>query len=157
MAVDSTGFRRKMDLLRKFNDDNVINYLNAAAFFVVNKLVDEVLAGQEGFDYPKDYPSSVKEGETGFIGIVTNRLRDSMGYESPTQFQRIIKQTSPSLAPYFRDATDHVKNRYGIGIMEITIQLYGEEVLQEAQRMLSKAIQDIKNGNLQPYKSGFAN
>lgn len=155
MVVDLKGFRKKMasagglqPLTRKLVQDGA-SYLQA-------KVVDDVLNGDTGAEYPKTYPASVSLGATGFVGVVSGNLKRSIEVVDKNTFALII--SDPGAAPvavYNVVINEWAKERYGMGYFEITAELYGDLVEKILAKEIIKFARSISTGRSYRYRNPF--
>lgn len=153
--VDVSGFKKKMKLARNMTDDILPMLIEDAATFMLTKLVDEVMNGMSGSTYPKLYPASVSKNQTGFIGVITSNLRRSIGITKVSEYEIIIKQSMPSLAPYHPKMIEWSADRYGMNFYEISIKLYSLFIRKKILKKLDKLIEDIDAGKKSIYSNPF--
>lgn len=153
--IDISGFKRKVELLQRQVDADLPKLIEDVSTYVLAKLTNEILNGASGNNYPKAYPGGIAQGATGFVGVVTSNLRRSMGIDPINKYETIIRQLSPSLAPYHEDIIRWSENKYGKNFYEIVIQLYGANIQKKIIETIDKMIADIDNGNKPIYRNPF--
>lgn len=155
MAVDLKGFREKMasagglQILTR-------NLVQDGASYLQAKIADEVLNGETGTEYPKNYPASVSQGATGFVGVVSGNLRRSIEVIDKRTFALII--SDPGAAPvavYNVVINEWAKERYGMGYFEITAELYGDLVEKILAKEVLRFARSINTGRRYQYRNPF--
>ena len=153
MAVDTSGARRK---LARASFDNVLPKLvEDAGAYISGKLVQEVLNGASGTSYPKPYPTSVADGEKGFVGVITSNLRRSIGVTKIDQFTTFVSQINEALAPYHGDMIAFSQRKYGMNFYQIAVTLYGPLIAKEITETLIRIARDIDAGKESGYSNPF--
>lgn len=153
--IDDKRFRKKMELAQSQADMIFPKLIEDAATFMNLKLVDSILNGMSGKNYPKQYPGGVSEGASGFVGVVTSNLRRSIGIEKVNKFEARIRQIQTTLAPYHDEIIAWSKEKYGLNFYEIAIRLYGPRVTREIFDTIKQIARDVdllkKSGYQNPF------
>lgn len=155
MGVNSSGFRNKMKLARRDFARVGPMIVEDAATYLLLQLVEDVLNGETGTNYPKSYPSGISPGATGFVGVVTSNLRRSMDIRKLNEYKARITNVRAGLAPYHNDVIEWSKKRYGKDFYEITVELYGKQVITEVFKALRRMIRSWENGQPFQYSNQF--
>ena len=155
MPVDSSGFKKKMKLARSNFDKVGPMIIEDAATYLLLQLVEDVLNGETGTNYPKSYPSTISQGATGFVGVITSNLRRSMDFRKLDKYTAYITNVRSGLAPYHNDVIEWSKNRYGKDFYEITVQLYGKQVIDEIAKALTRMLKSWNDGREFQYTNQF--
>lgn len=153
--VDISGFQKKIKLAQKKVDEDLPKLIKDTATYVLAKLVDEILNGASGTNYPKAYPGSISQGGKGFVGVITSNLRRSIGIDPINKYEVIIRQNVSSLAPYHDDIIKWSENKYGKNFYEITIAIHGANVQRKIFETLDKLIDDVDKGRKGTYSNPF--
>lgn len=126
-----------------------------AATFITQELVEKILNGETGLNYPKTYPGSVREGASGFVGVVTSNLRRSIGIQNESELVVIVRQIDSQIAPYHDRILEWSREKYGLSFYQIAIRLYGAEVAQTIVRVIVSAVRQIGRGQFPRYVNKF--
>lgn len=155
MPVDKSRFEAKMKLARQAFDTNGPKLLEDAGSYLTAKLVQEILNGASGTDYPKPYPSGISEGASGFVGVITSNLRRSIGAEKVSQFEIRVQQINETLAPYHDEMINWSAQKYGKNFYEIAVQLYGPAIAKEIIAFAARIMKEADNLKKFSYKNPF--
>jgi hypothetical protein len=133
MPVDLTGFRRKMNAAGGLLSV-VKPLLQDAGQYMEARIADDVLNGEDGKEYPKNYPASVSQGATGFVGVVSGNLKRSIQTREKGYTVLILSDARAAPVATYNIVIDNwAREKYGMGIFEISIELYGG-VIEKAFR-----------------------
>lgn len=155
MSVNSSGFRRKMKLAREDFARVVPMIVEDAATYLLLQLVEDVLNGETGTNYPKSYPNTIQSGATGFVGVITSNLRRSIDFRKENEYRAFITNVRSGLAPYHDDVIEWSKKRYGKDFYEITVQLYGKQVVTEIEKAFRRMLRSWSGGRSFQYSNQF--
>ena len=153
--ANTSGFDKKMRLARTTVQKQLPFLIQDAAAYTLGKLVQEVLNGQSGTDYPKQYPTAVAEGATGFVGVVTSNLRRSIQMQQNGDYEIQIRQVFQALAPYHDEMITWSVERYGMSFYSIAVQLYGEFVGARMVTWMLRVINGVDEGREIGYRNPF--
>ena len=164
--VNNTGFVNKVRLMNERFDKLLSFLVRDAAVFLQDKLKSEVLNGETGDKYPKNYPSSVSKGATGFVGVVSGQLRNAIDIDITQISQHesfvflngsiaAIGVNSGSYSNYGEIMAVWSKYKYGQDYFEITISLYGQYVNQMFIDTIKDFFAQVNRGVSPTYKNPF--
>jgi hypothetical protein len=158
--ADLTNFNKKFNEL---NDGfrNLLAFLvRDAAVFIQGKLKNEILNGEAGMNYPKTYPSSISEGETGFVGVVSGNLRNSIELDFSELQSKLVAvvfmdSSFGAIGDYGEKIIRWTTEKYGANFFEITFQLYGNFVGEKIAEAVTDFFRQVENGQTPKYKNPF--
>jgi len=154
MAVNDQGAQRKINRASIGLPIVAGKVLQDAATYINSKLVDTVLNGSSGKDYPKGYPGGT-DSEAGFVGVISSNLRRSIGIEKAGEFEYQVTQIQSELAPYHDNVVNWSKRKYGLNFYEIALKLYGPRIAKEIVAVLVKVARDLGRGSQPNYRNPF--
>lgn len=155
MPVDQSGFDRKMKLQQQAFDKAGPKIVEDAGTYLSAKLVQEILNGASGPNYPKPYPAGISEGATGFVGVITSNLRRSIGVERMNEFEVRIRQINETLAPYHDEMVNWSQAKYGKNFYEIAVELYGPAIAKTILATLTRIVKDAGSLKRLSYQNPF--
>ena len=159
ITVNRTGLDRKIQLMQERFEKLLTFLVRDAASFLTEKLKSEILNGETGTNYPKSYPSSISQGESGFVGVVSGQLRNAIDIDP----QIIVKpealvflnESLGAVGTYGRDIADWTKRKYGQDYFEITMSLYGTFVNEMFIDAIKEFFRQVNAGQNPIYKNPF--
>lgn len=155
MNVDNGGAKRKLLAMQSFTNKFPL-FLKDAGAYIMAKIVDSILNGESGENYPKSYPEAVSEGQGGYVGVVTSNLRRSIGITLEDQGMVVlISQVNKALAPYHNDMLLWTEEKYGMTFYEIAVKLYGAKVATEMLRFIKDLVIKANQGKELRYSNRF--
>lgn len=126
-----------------------------AATYLTDKVVDEVISGPEGGDYPKvGYASGISPGEKGFIGVDSGGLRRSIQLRKDNDLKWDIFSENV-VANYNKYVDSWAKEKYGKGFFDITLELYSQGVLNLFSQELARFVRAVTNNQVYQYRNPF--
>lgn len=161
--ISKRGFDRKMQLLRGLTD--ILREMHKdAASFIKGRIVNDILDGPEGHQYPKTgYPTGISEGASGFVGIISGNLKSSIQVENrefsssiePDETAAPIGVSSSGYTNYAQIIGRWSQEKYGANFMEIALRLYGPQVDQVIRDEIAAFIRDTNNRQQYRYTNPF--
>jgi len=136
-----------------------------AAIYIQGRLVESILAGETGTNYPKSYPSSITEGVGGYVGVVSGQLRQSIQQKSTGKYSSriFVDPTAAAIGAgpnskyqtYAEFIADWSQEKYGRNFMQIAVELYGEYVTERISFEMNRLIKSLNSGTPYFYKNPF--
>jgi len=156
MSVDISGYIKKRNRLLRILEVSQ-NLIEDATTFLQGKIVDEIINGPVGSDYPKSgYASAIGVGQSGFIGVNSGQLRNSIQQEiGRFQSKILVDFSAAPVQAYAESAAQFTVDRYGLNYMQIGLQIYGEFIKKTMRQEFFKFIQAIDKGRTYTYKNPF--
>ena len=159
--INSKGFEEKVNKLRKLLPDTGEKLIQDATVFLQEKLVDEILNGPAGKNYPKSgYPTNVSRGESGYVGVNSGNLRRSIDTEIKILAGSLVGQVfvNAGLSPvgdYAVPVAGWSSAKYGANYMEIAEELWSEFVLDKAGKELARLVRSVSQRKSYRYRNPF--
>lgn len=131
------------------------NLIRDAAAYLSGKIVDEVINGPAGLEYPKSgYASGISLGESGFVGVGIGKLKDSIESKKEGDLEwRIF--TENIVAPYNQYVDNWAKEKYGRGFFDIALELYSKGILKLFTGELARFVRAVSDDKIYNYRNPF--
>lgn len=155
MPIDIQGFTRKMQRMQGLPRQVARNLLQDGARFLQDKLIEEILNGQDGTDYPKDYPPTVTVDVGGYVGVVSGNLRRSVEVDDRGFIQLIFSDGSGGVGSYNIKVDNLTRQRYGIGFFEIAVELYGDFIVETFLEEITDFVRRVTADRSYEYENPF--
>jgi hypothetical protein len=155
MPIDIQGFNRKIAKMRGLPREVARNLLQDGARFLQDKLVEEILRGESGTDYPKSYPPTVSVETEGYVGVVSGNLRRSVRVDDRGFIQFIFSDGAGGVGSYNIKVDNRTRARYGIGFFEIAVELYGEFITETFLEEITRFVKRVSEGRSYQYENPF--
>ena len=166
VTVNRSQLDRKLLLIQERFDKLLSFLVRDAAVFLQERLVAEVLNGEDGDKYPKSYPSSISKGAKGFVGQNSGFLKDAIDvnlddiakHESSVFLNASLSPigvNSGSYTNYGEIVAVWAKHKYGENYFEITISLYGTFVNEKFIESIKEFFRQVNSGANPTYKNPF--
>lgn len=155
MPINRAGFDKKMRRMSGEMRATLRALIRDGAAYLAARITDEVVNGPSGQNYPKSgYASGVSQGESGFVGVVSGGLKRSIQLHRETDLEWTVFSENV-VAPYNADVDSWAREKYGMGFMDIAIELYSAGVLKLFAQELTRFVSAVSNDITYRYQNPF--
>lgn len=159
VTVNRTGLDKKVQLMQE-RFSKILSFLvRDAATFLQEKLKDEILNGEPGENYPKSYPSTISQGESGYVGYISGNLRNAIEIDVSEIAKHeafvYLDESIANVGDYGRWIADWASRKYGQDYFEITLTLYGQFVNTKFIETINAFFRQVNRGVSPTYQNPF--